>query len=168
MQNLVYSAVDSHEFKMLLLHRKHKPVTVNYRCILRSERLAQKISLQVLAERLKQRNIKKSFSQIARWERGFTLATVDMIEAWANCLGMHTTIFIYADDRMLIKGDWRDQLKVLRQDKGLSQTDIGRKIGVEYNHLSQWEQNKKHPSEPEIKSWAIALGVEAELVLERI
>jgi transcriptional regulator with XRE-family HTH domain len=164
----ILSEVTLNELALLKLGRKHKPIEMHYGMVLRGERLAKKISLVQLQERLKDRGQDRTFSTIARWERNISNPSVDVIRIWADCLGLKMSVFIDCTDRRLVKGSWREKLKVLRKDLNINRGEVCKKIGIMFWTLSQWEQGKKFPNETELKDWAISLGATACLVFERL
>jgi transcriptional regulator with XRE-family HTH domain len=166
MAQTILSEVTPSELTQLKLGRKHKPIEQHYGMVLRGGRLSKKIYLEQLQVLLLQRDIRVNFCTIARWERGFTNPSIDVIDVWANCLGLKMSVFIDCPDRRLV-GEWVDSLKTLRKDHDINMAQVSKKIGVMAWTLSQWEQGKKTPNESELKDWAAALGATACLVFER-
>lgn len=166
-QQLVLSAINETELKNIHLSRKHKPIVLKYGAILRAERTSQKVEIIELAKRLKAYGFSRSYATISRWETGLIHPNLNIIELWAKCIGLKASVFVYADDRRLIGDTYQEKLCWLRKDKDILQSFVSKKIGIEAYQLSLWEKAKKYPNEPELKAWAIALGVEAELVIER-
>jgi transcriptional regulator with XRE-family HTH domain len=164
----ILSEVTPNELSQLKLGRKHESIKMHYGMVLRGERLAKKISLVQLQERLKDRGQDRKFSTIARWERNFSNPSVDVISVWADCLGLKMSVFVDCTDHRLVKGSWRKKLKVLRKDLNINRGEVCKKIGIMVWNLSQWEQGKKNPNESELKDWAMALGATACLAFERL
>jgi len=168
MSSTILSEVTPEELARLKLGRRHKPVEQHYGMLLRGERIAQKMHIDVLRSLLRDRGIDKKRTTINRWERNFSEPSIETINNWASCLGFKMSVFVDCPDRRLVKGSWRDKLKVLRKDLNINRGEVCKKIGVMVWTLSQWEQGKKSPSESELKDWAMALGATACLVFERV
>lgn len=164
----ILSEVTPEELAQLKLGRRHNPIEPHYGMLLRGERITQKMYIDDLRALLKGRGIDKTRSTVARWERNFSEPSIETINIWANCLGLKMSVFVDCSDRRLVKGTWRDKLKVLRKDLNINRGEVCKKIGIMFWTLSQWEQGKKFPSETELKDWAMALGATACLVFERV
>jgi transcriptional regulator with XRE-family HTH domain len=168
MPQTILSEVTPEELAQLKLGRRHKPIELHYGMLLRGERIAQKLYIDDLRALLRGRGIDKKRSTVTRWERNFSSPSIEVIGIWASCLNLKMSVFIDCPDRRLVKGSWRDKLKVLRKDLNINRGEVCKRIGVMFWTLSQWEQGKKFPSETELKDWAMALGATAQLVFERV
>jgi transcriptional regulator with XRE-family HTH domain len=58
-------------------------------------------------------------------------------------------------------------LKKHRKERGLTQTDLGDKIGVSKGCISNWERGYRDPSYSEIFVVADALGIDPKKLIER-
>lgn len=58
------------------------------------------------------------------------------------------------------------RLKKLRNDKGLSQSELSEVAGIHYMHLSKYERGVARPSAAILKKLANALGVSADYLIE--
>lgn len=52
-----------------------------------------------------------------------------------------------------------EQIKKIRQEKGLSQKELGRKLNVSQQMIGQWETGKSNPKLETINNIAAALGI---------
>lgn len=59
------------------------------------------------------------------------------------------------------------RLKELRLKKGLTQTELGKKIGIKQNSYSDWESGKNEPSLENLIKLADLLEVSVDLLLGR-
>lgn len=58
-------------------------------------------------------------------------------------------------------------IKDARRQAGLTQKELGEKLGITYQTIAQWENNLRNPKYETLKRIAVALGVEwTDLVLE--
>ncbi|MGH3276390.1 MAG: helix-turn-helix domain-containing protein [Streptosporangiaceae bacterium] len=53
-----------------------------------------------------------------------------------------------------------DRLKKAREHAGLSQTELGREIGISLASAMRYETGKVTPSQPVLLSWALCTGVD--------
>lgn len=164
----ILSEVTPKELTTLKLNRIYQPIQQHYGVILRAERTAKKMYIDELKDRLKQKGVDKTRCTIARWERGFSYPSIDVIFVWASCLNLKMSVFIDAPDYRLVKGDWIEKLKALRKDRGIVREKINKNIGVNAWMISLWERGLKSPNEAELKAWAQSLGATAQLVFERV
>lgn len=163
----VLSEVTPQELTGLKLRRTHKPIETPYGMLLRAERIAKRMYLEDLQESLKQKGKSTTFSTIARWERGLSNPSIDVISIWASCLNLKMSVFVDSADYRLVKGDWLEKLKALRKDRGIARDKIHRGIGVKPWMILLWEKGGNSPNESELKAWAQSLGATACLVFER-
>ena len=59
-----------------------------------------------------------------------------------------------------------ERLKKLRQEKGMSQGDIARKLGVHRSYISRIERGVRNPTVKNVERIAEALGVSPHKLLE--
>jgi transcriptional regulator with XRE-family HTH domain len=59
-----------------------------------------------------------------------------------------------------------ERLLSLRRQKKLSQTDLGRVVGVHYSHIGRYERGISRPVADTLKRMADALGVSADYLIE--
>ena len=52
-----------------------------------------------------------------------------------------------------------ERLRELRKQKGLSQTELGERVGVHYTHVGRYERGVSRPAADTLKRLADALGV---------
>lgn len=60
-----------------------------------------------------------------------------------------------------------DQIKKIRLEKGLSQKELGKKLGVSQQMIGQWETDKSNPKRETIEKIANALNVSPEILDRR-
>ena len=164
----ILSEVTAEELTELKLKRIYKPIELHYGMILRAERITKKISLEQLQKLFKQKEKNITFTTIARWERNFSSPTIEVIAVWASCLDLKMSVFIDSSDHRLVKGDWSQKLKALREHQGITREKLNKAIGIWVWTLTSWEKGLKAPTESQLKDWAIALGATARLVFERV
>jgi len=58
-----------------------------------------------------------------------------------------------------------EKLKKLRTEKGVSQEELGKEMGVHYTHISRYERNQSTPSIEALKRLAKIFGVSADYLL---
>jgi transcriptional regulator with XRE-family HTH domain len=58
-----------------------------------------------------------------------------------------------------------ERLKELRRHKNLSQTELGKLVGIHYNHIGRYERGNSMPSTDALKRLAEALGITADFLL---
>jgi len=58
------------------------------------------------------------------------------------------------------------RLRELRKQKGLSQTELGERVGVHYTHIGRYERGVSRPGADTLKRLADALGVSGDYLLE--
>jgi len=58
------------------------------------------------------------------------------------------------------------RLRALRKQKGLSQTELGERVGVHYTHIGRYERGVSRPAADTLKRLADALGVSGDYLLE--
>lgn len=61
-----------------------------------------------------------------------------------------------------------DRLKDLRKEKGLSQAQLARAVGVSYGVVCYWETDRSEPTAPNIVKLADYFGVTADYLLGRV
>jgi len=59
-----------------------------------------------------------------------------------------------------------ERLRELRKQKGLSQTELGERVGVHYTHIGRYERGVSRPAADTLKRLADALGVSGDYLLE--
>jgi transcriptional regulator with XRE-family HTH domain len=52
-------------------------------------------------------------------------------------------------------------LKDARKRKGLSTSQVGERVGVSHQSISNWETGARTPNEERLQAWARALGLRA-------
>ena len=168
-QDFILSEVTKSDLKIIQINRKYKPVKQKYGLFLRGERISQKKYLPDLQALMREKYTQLHCATFTRWELGYIDPPINIVSFWAECLDLKLNINIYSPDRRLIGANWKDQLVLLRKDDRVSLEVVAKQVGVQRALIAQWEQNptNKYPNEPELKDWAIALGVEAEFVFER-
>lgn len=65
-----------------------------------------------------------------------------------------------------IEERWRAALKAARKNQGMSVTQVGERVGVSHQTISNWETGARTPSPEHIQEWARALGLRARYVVE--
>jgi transcriptional regulator with XRE-family HTH domain len=55
--------------------------------------------------------------------------------------------------------DFAERLRQLRTQKGLSQEDLGKIVGLHYNHIGRYERGESRPSADKLQTLAETLGV---------
>jgi len=164
----ILSQVTELELKQLQISRSEVGYTpLKHGQILRHERLTQRIHIAQLQAKLKAANIDKSIPTLCRWEVGLFNPRLNIISIWARLLGLSPAVMIHDADRKLIGDTWQYQLRQLRKDENVSQVHISAQIGVSFWAFSQFENDKKYPTIPELESWANALGCKASVLFER-
>lgn len=58
-----------------------------------------------------------------------------------------------------MKITFAENLKKIRQEKGLTQDELGKRVGVHPNHISRYERGETSPSAEILKTFADALEV---------
>jgi len=58
------------------------------------------------------------------------------------------------------------RLKDLRQKKKLSQTELGKMVGLHFTHISRYERGLSQPSTNKLQKLAEAFGVTADYLIE--
>lgn len=58
-----------------------------------------------------------------------------------------------------------EKIKKLRLEKGLSQDELGKAMGVHYTHISRYERNQSNPSIDALRKLAKVFGVSADYLL---
>ena len=66
----------------------------------------------------------------------------------------------------LAMSDFASRLKQLRAQRGLSQSDLAKQVGVHYNHIGRYERGQSKPSAETLSKLAEALGVSADFLME--
>ncbi len=59
-----------------------------------------------------------------------------------------------------------ERLRELRKQKGLSQSELGERVGVHYTHVGRYERGVSRPAADTLKRLADALGVSGDYLLE--
>ena len=59
-----------------------------------------------------------------------------------------------------------ERLRLLRQQKGLSQTDLARKLDVQPNHIGRYERGESRPTAKSLKALAEVLEVSADYLFD--
>jgi transcriptional regulator with XRE-family HTH domain len=59
----------------------------------------------------------------------------------------------------MLRGDYMNSLMALRKSKGLTQEELGKKVGVQAQSISKWERGISNPNSRHVKALANALGV---------
>ena len=59
-----------------------------------------------------------------------------------------------------------ERLKTLRQKKKLSQTELGKMVGLHFTHISRYERGLSQPGANKLQKVAEALGVTADYLIE--
>lgn len=62
--------------------------------------------------------------------------------------------------------DFASRLKQLRTQRGLSQTQLAKEVGVHYNHIGRYERGQSKPSAETLTRLAEALGVSGDFLME--
>lgn len=60
------------------------------------------------------------------------------------------------------------RLKAIRKQKGFSQSELAKLIGVSQNTISQWENGDRSPSISMLKHLTVILECSADILLEDI
>jgi transcriptional regulator with XRE-family HTH domain len=58
------------------------------------------------------------------------------------------------------------RLKTLRKEHNLSQTDLGKRVGVHYTHVGRYESGRAKPNAETLQKLAACLGVTADFLIE--
>lgn len=58
-----------------------------------------------------------------------------------------------------MESNFANNLKKIRSDRGMTQSELGEKIGVHANHISRYERGDSSPSTETLKAFAQALNV---------
>jgi transcriptional regulator with XRE-family HTH domain len=58
------------------------------------------------------------------------------------------------------------RIKVLRRQRNLSQTELGKIVGLHYTHIGRYERGLSKPSTDTLKRLAEALGVTTDYLIE--
>ena len=59
-----------------------------------------------------------------------------------------------------------ERLRELRKQKGLSQAELGERVGIHYTHVGRYERGVSRPAADTLKRLADALGVSGDYLLE--
>lgn len=59
-----------------------------------------------------------------------------------------------------------ERLRQLRKTKGLSQSELGKLVGLHYTHIGRYERASSSPSSESLKRLSDALGVTTDYLLE--
>jgi len=62
--------------------------------------------------------------------------------------------------------DFARRLRELRHKRGLSQTDLGKKVGVHYTHIGRYEAGRASPAADTLKALADALGSTTDYLMD--
>lgn len=58
------------------------------------------------------------------------------------------------------------RLRELRKQHGLSQTELGERVGIHYTHIGRYERGRSRPAADTLKRLADVLGVSGDYLLE--
>jgi len=58
-----------------------------------------------------------------------------------------------------------ERLRQLRAQRGLSQEELGEKVGLHYNHIGRYERAESRPSAAKLSALAEALGVSSDYLI---
>jgi transcriptional regulator with XRE-family HTH domain len=71
-----------------------------------------------------------------------------------------------AGTRAPVADGFSERLRELRKHKNLSQTELGKLVGVHYTHIGRYERGISRPAADTLKRLADALGVSADYLIE--
>ena len=69
-------------------------------------------------------------------------------------------------ESLLEMSDFASRLKQLRTQRGLSQTELAKKVGVHYNHIGRYERGQSKPAAETLTRLAESLGVSGDFLME--
>lgn len=69
-------------------------------------------------------------------------------------------------ENLLAMSDFASRLKQLRTQRGLSQTELAKKVGVHYNHIGRYERGQSKPAAETLTRLAESLGVSGDFLME--
>ncbi len=69
-------------------------------------------------------------------------------------------------EHLLAMSDFASRLKQLRTQRGLSQTELAKAVGVHYNHIGRYERGQSKPTAETLTRLAEALGVSGDFLME--
>jgi transcriptional regulator with XRE-family HTH domain len=64
------------------------------------------------------------------------------------------------------KDGFPERLRKLRTERGLSQTELGERVELHYNHIGRYERGGARPTADALRRLADALGVTTDYLLE--
>ena len=67
---------------------------------------------------------------------------------------------------LLAMSDFATRLKQLRTQRGLSQTELAKEVGVHYNHIGRYERGQSKPTAETLTRLAKCLGVSGDFLME--
>lgn len=74
--------------------------------------------------------------------------------------------FMKNSDETKTKEGFPERLLSLRKQKNLSQTELGKIVGVHYSHVGRYERGISRPAADTLKKMANALGVSGDYLIE--
>lgn len=112
---------------------------------------------------------------ISQYRKGAYKATQENLERLAKALDVSIAWLIGADvpskNEALIIGEHdtalKDVLKQLREEKGYTQADLGKKLGVSKSAISMWENGCRFPRFEDLETIADFFGVSLDVFREK-
>ena len=110
-------------------------------------------------------------SAYAKWEKGRTQPNLEQLVKIANILETTTDELLGGDIDcemnyfMTITNVFPKRLKEMRLKRGMTQKELGEKVGVKQNTFTNWEKGKREPSFENLVKLVAILGTTSDYLL---